>query len=59
MIKTLNIPESEISIAQRLLAICKKPSSSLKSKPEIDFLLLDREMEQLQSMQSRTVQQIV
>lgn len=42
MIKTLNIPESEISIAQRLLAICKKPSSSLESKPEIDFLLLDR-----------------
>lgn len=59
MLKSLHVPESQLPTQQRLLQVCKKPAMASDGKSEIDFLLLDREMEQLQKAQTKTVQQIV
>ena len=59
MIKSLNLPEHDYNLPKILLYVCKKPQPGSDAKPEIDFLLLEKEMEQLQDMQSRTCQQIV
>ncbi len=44
MLKTLNISEDQLSIQQRLLYLCKKSAPGAELGPEIDFLILDREM---------------
>ena len=59
MIKSLNLPHQDFSLQKTLLYVCKKINPALDSQPEIDFLLLEKEMEQLQEIQSRTCQQIV
>lgn len=44
MIKNINIAQDQLSIQQRLLYLCKKSAPGTDIQPEIDFLILDREM---------------
>ena len=60
MIRSISTPSAEFNLSETLLYICKKPTSSaVHSSPEIDYLLLEKEVEQLQEIQLRTCQQIV